>query len=260
MRFDIITIFPNIFDSYFNESMIKRAREKKLVDIHVHDLRAFTKDKHKKVDQRPYGGGPGMVLQIEPLMRALSSILKGKSKPRPFEKERGKKIKDKTKIIIFSAGGKQFEAKMARDFAKKYDRLIMISGHYEGVDERIFKVLQATSHRLQAISIGPYVLTGGELPAMVVIDAVSRHLPGFLGKAESVEEKRFGIGVPMYTRPEIFTWPPPRWGKPSPFSKELGKKGKKYKVPPVLLSGDHKKIGEWRKNQIKKALWTNTQI
>ena len=227
MRFDIITIFPKIFDSYFNESMIKRAREKKLVDIRIHDLRKFSRDKHKKVDDRSYGGGPGMVLKIEPIIRAISSILS--------DKRQATSDKKKTKIIFFSASGKQFDAKMSRDWAKKYDRIIMIAGHYEGVDERIFSVLKAKSYKLEAVSIGPYVLTGGELPAMVVVDAVSRHIKGVLGKEESLEEKRHGVGVPMYTRPEIFKV-----------------KSKKYRVPKVLLSGDHKKIEEWRRSHVQR--------
>jgi len=196
--------------------MIKRARAKKLVDIRVHDLRKFSRDRHKKVDDRPYGGGPGMVLKIEPIVRAISSLkLKIKS--------------EKSKIIILSASGKQFTQKMARDSAQQYDRIIMIAGHYEGVDTRLGKVLSDTGYTLQEISVGPYVLTGGELPAMVLIDAVSRHIHGFLGKGESLEEKRHGIGVPQYTRPKVFGWC-----------------GKKYRVPSVLLSGDHKKIEEWR--------------
>ncbi len=129
--FDIITIFPEAFESYLNASMIKRGRAKKLVDIRIHDLRKFTVGKHKKVDDRPYGGGPGMVLKIEPIVKAVSSILKVKNK--------------KAKIILFSAAGKQFNATMASDFAKKYDCIIMIAGHYEGVDERLARVLlQAT--------------------------------------------------------------------------------------------------------------------
>ena len=217
MRFDIITIFPHIFDSYLNESMIKRARAKRLLDIRVHDLRKFSTDKHKKVDDRPYGGGPGMVIKLEPLVRALSSLkLKMKS--------------EKVKVILFSASGKQFNVKMAADWAKKYDRVIMIAGHYEGVDERIKKVVSDFGFRISDLSIGPYVLTGGELPALVVVDAVSRHIPGFLGKEESLEEKRHGVGVPVYTRPEIFRW-----------------KEKVYRVPAVLRSGDHKKIEGWRR-------------
>ena len=232
MIFDIITIFPKIFDSYLNESIMKRAKEKKLADIRVHDLRKFSRNKHKKVDDRPYGGGPGMVLKIEPLVRALGSILRSKKQEA--------RIKD-TLIVLFSASGKQFDAKMARDFAKKYDRIIMIAGHYEGVDERIKGVIRNLKLEIRNLSIGPYVLTGGELPAMVVIDALSRHIPGVLGKTESLEEKRYGLGVPAYTRPEVFKWPPPR----------RGKRGKKYRVPKVLLSGDHKKIKEWREKHVK---------
>ena len=217
MHFDIVTIFPGAFDSYFNESMIKRAREKKLVDIQIHDLRKFSRDKHKKIDNRPYGGGPGMVLKIEPMARAVGSILKFKNK------------NEKVKILLFSAAGKQFNQKMAREWAKKYSSIIMIAGHYEGVDERIKKAFN-----LEEISMGPYVLTGGELPSMVVVDAVSRHIPGVLGKKESLEEKRHGVGIPTYTRPEVFEY-----------------KGKKYRVPKVLLSGDHKKIEEWRRKYIK---------
>ena len=169
MRFDIITIFPHIFDSYLNESMIKRARANRLLDIRVHDLRKFSRDTHKKVDDRPYGGGPGMVVKLEPLIRAISSLkLKVKN--------------EKVKVILFSASGKQFNAKMASEWAKKYGRVIMITGHYEGVDERIKKVVSDFGFRISDLSIGPYVLTGGELPALVVIDAVSRHIPGFLGK------------------------------------------------------------------------------
>lgn len=224
MRFDIITIFPKSFDSCLNTSMIKRGRVKKLVDIRVHDLRKFARDRHKKVDDRPYGGGPGMVLKIEPIARAIGSILKPNAKRQT----------SKVKIILFSASGKQFDAKMAQDFAKKYDRIIMICGHYEGVDERIGKVLSSFGFRFSAVSVGPYVLTGGELPAMVIVDAISRHIPGFLGKEESLEEKRHGIGVPMYTRPEVF-----------PF------KGKKYTIPKVLLTGNHKKIEEWRRKHVR---------
>ncbi len=217
MRFDVITIFPRMFDSYINESIIKRARDKKLIDIRIHDLRAFTKDKHKKVDDRPFGGGPGMVLKAEPLMRALDFLLK---------KNKAKKIR----IILFSAAGKQFDAKMARDAAQKYNRIIMIAGRYEGVDDRIFKALKSMRYKLESISIGPYVLTGGELPAMVCMDAISRHIPGVLGKQESLEETRYGVGVPAYTRPEVFEY-----------------KKKKYYVPKELISGSHALIEEWRK-------------
>ena len=238
MRFDIITIFPDIFNSYLNESIIKRAQKNKKIKINIINLRDFalrpfnkTQGKQAQgkqpayqrqtIDEKPYGGGPGMVFKIEPLAKAVDSILKLKTPAR-------------TKIILFSASGKQFDSKIATDFAKKYDRIVMIAGHYEGVDERIKSVIKNLGFKFQEISIGPYVLTGGELPAMVVIDAVSRHIPGVLGKEESLEEKRYGVGVPMYTRPEVFVF-----------------RGKKYKVPKVLLSGNHKKIENWRKQHQK---------
>ncbi len=168
-----------------------------------------------------------MVLKIEPLIKAISSILKIPNSQFPISKRR------KTKIILFSAAGKQFDAKTASEWARKYDRIVMIAGHYEGVDERVKKVIENWKLRIENLSIGPYVLTGGELPALVVIDALSRHIPGFLGKGESLEERRHGVGVPVYTRPEVFRW-----------------KGKTYKVPAVLLSGDHKKIEGWRRGMV----------
>ena len=233
INFNIITIFPKIFNSYFNESIIKRARRNKKIKINIINLRDFTTDKHKTVDEKPYGGGPGMVFKIEPMARAIGSILNLKSK--------NSNLKNKVKVILFSASGKQFDSKMAVNFAKKYDHIIMIAGRYEGVDERIKKVIENLKFKIENLSIGPYVLTGGELPAMIVIDAVSRHIPGVLGKYESLEEKRCGVGVPMYTRPEIFIYPPP--GR--------GKHGRKYKVPKVLLSGDHKKIDNWKRKHRK---------
>lgn len=215
MEFNLITIFPKIFDSYFNESIIKRAQKNKLIKINVHNLRNWAAGKHKKVDDKPYGGGAGMVLKTEPLAKAMASILKISRK--------------KTKVILFSATGTQFTQKMAGDWAKNFNHIVMIAGHYEGVDERIKKVIRDSGFSFQEISAGPYVLTGGELPAMIVVDAISRHIKGVLGKEESLEEKRFGIGVPVYTRPEIFVW-----------------KNKKYAVPKILLSGNHQKIAEWR--------------
>ncbi|MEK7561217.1 MAG: tRNA (guanosine(37)-N1)-methyltransferase TrmD [Patescibacteria group bacterium] len=223
MLFDILTIFPNIFDSYINESIIKRAREKKIIDIRIHNLRDYTRDAHKTVDEKPYGGGAGMVFKIEPIVRAVETILKKKSGT-------AKETTARFKIVLFSASGTQFTRKVAQGWARKYSRLIMIPGHYEGIDERVKKVLKAAAGSTpEEISIGPYVLTGGELPAMVVMDAVARHLPGALGNETSLEEKRGGIGIPVFTRPEIFEW-----------------RGRKYRVPAVLLSGDHKKVDEWR--------------
>ena len=220
MKFNIITIFPHIFDSYLNESILKRAQKKGLIKIKIYDLRKFTKDKHRKVDDKPFGGGPGMVIKIEPLVKAISSILKLKTKNQKL----------KTKIVLFTPGGKQFDNKTAINLARNYDNLILIAGRYEGIDERIKKVLHDSGLKIHELSIGPYVLTGGELPAMTIIDAVSRQIKGVLGKRESLEEKRFGIGMPVYTRPEIFIY-----------------KGKKYRVPKVLLSGNHKKIEEWHR-------------
>jgi len=215
MKFDIITIFPKIFDSYFNESILKRARDKGLIKIFVHNLRDFTTDKHHKVDDRPYGGGPGMVFKIEPVYRAVRFLkLKVKSK------------KLKVRTILFSATGKKLDSKIAKRLSK-YDQLILICGRYEGVDERVAEYIAD-----EEISIGDYVLSGGELPAMVLTEAVSRHIPGVLGKEESIEEKRYGAGVPVYTRPEVL---------------KIGKR--KLTVPKVLLSGKHKEIEEWRKGQ-----------
>ncbi len=215
MKFDIITIFPNIFTSYLNESIIKRAQKNKKIKINAINLRDFTKDKHKKVDEKPYGGGPGMVFKIEPLVKAISKL-------------------SPDLVILFSASGKQFDSKMASDYAKKYNHIVMIAGHYEGIDERIKKVTKNLKLEISELSIGPYILTGGELPAMIVVDAVSRHIPGVLGKSESLEEKRYGVGIPMYTRPEVFEY-----------------HGKKYSVPKVLLSGNHEKIAAWRKQHQK---------
>ena len=215
MWFDVITLFPDMCTAYLGESILKRARDKGLLSFFMHTPRDYTADPRRRVDDRAYGGGPGMVLAAEPLLKTLSAISTG-----------GKK----EKIVLFSAGGKQFTAKMAGDWAKKYDRIIMIAGRYEGVDERIKKI-----YRMEEISMGPYVLTGGELPALTVIDAVSRHVPGVLGKDESLEERRLGVGVPAYTRPEILLW-----------------KGKKYRVPRVLLSGNHRSIEQWREKRQKK--------
>jgi len=213
MKFDIITIFPNAFDSYFNESIIKRAQNKKLIKINIHNLRNYTTDKHKTVDDKPYGGGPGMVMMVEPIYKAVKKI-KGKSK---------------AKVILFSAKGKKFDQKIAQKFSK-LDRLIMICGHYEGVDERVGKYIAD-----EEISIGDYVLTGGEIPAMVVTDAVARLIPGVLGKKESLEEIKGSYSV--YTRPDDFL--------------SRGKAGNKWKVPKVLLSGNHEKIKEWRKKYLR---------
>lgn len=216
-RFHIVTIFPEIFDSYLSESLFKRAQEKKIVAVKSYNIRDFSNDRHRKIDDRPFGGGPGMVFKIEPIYRTVMAILKtsGRSKAR------------KVRTILFSTRGKKLDAKMAQRLAK-YDDLILICGRYEGVDERVAEHIAD-----EEVSIGDFVLSGGELPALVLVETVSRFVPGFLGKEESLEE--INGSFPTYTRPEIFT----------PASTK--KNGKKWIVPEVLLSGDHKKIEEWRK-------------
>lgn len=249
MRFDIITIFPKIFDSYFNESILKRAVKKGLIKINIHNLRDFAKDKHKKTDDKPYGGGAGMVLMAEPILKAVAAVKKivsarsGRSSRglSPEGSAFGGKNK-KIKIIVFSAKGRQFTQKIAQTLARQRNPIIFITGRYEGIDERVKTALKA-----EEISIGQYVLTDGDVAAMAVISAVSRLLPGVI-KMESLEEESYwgslllteeknndkNLEYPHYTRPEILSY-----------------EGKKYKVPKVLLSGNHKKIGEWRIKKMK---------
>ena len=205
-----------------NESIIGRAIKEKKIKILFYNPMNFCKPK-ERVDGRPYGGGPGMVLRPEFFLRAFSLA---------FSKI---KIKDKkkTKIILFSPSGKKFNTSYAKKSAQKYTDIILISGRYEGIDARVQKILKA-----EEISIGDYVLTGGELPAMVLIDSISRQIPGVLGKYESLEETRVSSSE-VYTRPEVLKYTPPGGGK----------KPKIYRVPKVLLSGNHKKIEEWKKGK-----------
>jgi len=220
-KFYVITIFPEAFDSYLKTSILGRAQRKRIIKINLVNLRDFAFDKHKTVDDRVYGGGPGMVLKIEPIFKAVSSILKVSHTKFPIsKKERKLKFPD-TRIILLSSRGKKFNQKLAREFSK-FKNLILICGRYEGVDERVAKYIAD-----EEISIGDYILSGGELPALVLIEAISRHLKGVLGKKESLEEIKGSY--PVYTRPEIFV---------------VG--GKKLKVPQVLVSGNHQKIKEWR--------------
>lgn len=239
MKFDIITIFPHIFDSYFNESILKRAQKKGLIKIKIHNLRDFTSDRHKTTDNKPYGGGPGMVMMVEPIFKAVEKLKTQKLNL----KTKTKNSKLKRRVILFSAKGKQFTQAEARRLAK-YDQLILICGRYEGVDERVAKYITD-----EEISVGKFVLTGGEIPAMIVVDAISRLVPGVLGKKESLAEESFGVRplgrdkkslvrapyleYPQYTRPENF---------------------RGWKVPKVLLSGNHKKIEEWRRSKSKLGL------
>jgi len=208
MRFHIVTLFPGVFESYSKESILARAQISKKISFSFYNPRDFTKDTHKRIDRKPYGGGPGMVMEAEPVLKAV-------------DKARGKK--KKVKVVFFSPSGKQFDSAYAKRLAKNYTDIVLIAGHYEGVDARVVKASKA-----DVVSIGPYVLTGGEVPAMVVTDAVARFVPGVLGNIESLEEGRTA-SPDVYTRPEVFTW-----------------KGKKYNVPKVLLSGHHKKIEEWK--------------
>jgi len=224
IKFDIITIFPRIFDSYKEESLIARAQKKKFIKINIHNLRDFTKDNHKTVDDRPFGGGLGMVLKVEPIYKAVKKITLRQGQD---------KKKLKTKIILFTPRGKKFNQKMAFQFSK-LDQLIFISGRYEGIDERVAKNIADIE-----LSIGDYDLMGGELPSMVVIEAVSRLIPGVLGKEQLLKEritKNGGfIEYPQYTRPEVFK------------IKNKKSKIKNWRVPKVLISGDHKKVEEWKK-------------
>jgi tRNA (guanine37-N1)-methyltransferase len=232
MRFDILSIFPSMFDGYFSESIIKRARERGLLDIRVHDLRKWSADKHRKVDDKPFGGGPGMVMMVAPFFAALRALRAAPSAAR---------ARKATRVVLLSAKGKTFTHKDAVRLAT-YKRVVLLCGRYEGVDERVAQHLAD-----EELSIGGYVLTGGELPAMVVVDAVSRHVPGVLGKKESLAtESHAEEGVtehPQYTRPEVYS---PAKSLPA------GRQGKKWRVPDVLLSGDHKKIAEWRAKMSKR--------
>ena len=217
MQFDILTIFPDIVESYAHESILGRAQKKKLIKITAHDLRDWAHGKHRSVDDTPYGGGPGMVMRADVIARAVKDLSKTKKK--------------KTRVILFSAAGKLFTQRDATRYAKKYGCLIMICGRYEGVDERVAKYVAD-----EEISIGDYVLSGGELPALVVTEAVARLIPGVLGKKESEESKRLGVGVLQYTRPE-----------------EIIIGGKKPQVPDVLISGHHAEIERWRKESLKES-------
>src|SRR3989338_7728222 len=195
MKFDIITIFSEVLKKYFSSSILGRAQKDKKIEIKLHNLRDFAEDKHKKVDDKPYGGGPGMVLKIEPVALATGSILRKLNLKNQISKFK------KIKIILFSPEGKQFTQKMAKDWAKKYDNLIMICGRYEGVDERVKKVIKNLKLKIENLSIGPYILTGGELPAAVVADAVARPIPNGFGKEESLEKKKVKSTFSFFTIP-----------------------------------------------------------
>lgn len=207
-RFDVVTIFPDMVQNALNASILKRAQTKKIITVHYTNPRNFTRDKHRTVDDTTYGGGPGMVMKVEPLVRALRSIRKRKHH----------------RVILLSARGQRLAQSSLRQYAKKYTHVILVAGHYEGVDDRIRHYVD------EELSIGDYILTGGELPAMIVIDGITRLLPNVLGHEESLQEESHDmpgyIEYPHFTRPEIFEG---------------------HSVPDVLRSGDHKRIAQWRK-------------
>jgi tRNA (guanine37-N1)-methyltransferase len=210
MKIDVLTLFPAMFTGPLDESIIKRARNQGFLDLKIHDLREWTYDKHRTVDDRPFGGGPGMLMKPEPLFEAVESLRR-----------------EKTRVILFSPSGRKFDQSIARELAQSED-LLLITGHYEGFDERVREALVD-----DALSVGDFVLTNGALPAMIVIDAVTRLLPGVLGDDESSLDESFSHGLleyPQYTRPAEF---------------------RGMKVPEILLSGNHAEIEKWRREQAK---------
>jgi len=218
MRIDVITIFPDMFPGVLGASMLKRAQEAGLLQVQLHDLRDYSHDKHRKVDDRPYGGGPGMVMRVEPIAEALEAIRStacaahGEAAPGTCQR------------ILMSPEGEPLSTLVAKQ-AAAVQHLTVVCGHYEGVDERVKAVVD------RAISIGDYVLTGGELPAMVLIDAVARYIPGVIGHEDATKEESFADGqleYPQYTRPPVF---------------------RGLAVPDVLLSGDHERVAAWRREQ-----------
>lgn len=232
MNFHMITLFPESFSSYLNESILARAIREKKVRVSFYNPRDFVKvtktqkkkkEPYKRVDDIPYGGGPGMVIQPMPVVKAIEKAL---------AVSRKQKVKSyKVKIIFLTPKGKQFDTEYAKQVSKKYTDIIIISGRYEGIDERVNKIFKTDK-----ISVGNFVLTGGELPAMIIIDSVSRQIEGVLGNKSSLEEERISSSE-VYTRPEVLEY-----------------KGKKYRVPKVLLSGNHKLIDEWRAQSASKKL------
>jgi len=210
VKIDVLTLFPGMFAGPLDESIIKRAREAKLLDLQLHQLRDWTHDRHKTVDDRPFGGGPGMLLKPEPIFEAVASLKR-----------------EKTRVVLLSPAGRKFDQSIARELATQ-EHLLLVTGHYEGFDERIRESLADDE-----LSIGDYVLTNGALPAMVVIDAVARLLPGVLGDDASSSDESFSHGLleyPQYTRPAEF---------------------RGMKVPEVLVSGNHAEIAKWRAEQSK---------
>jgi len=244
MRIDIVTIFPEAVTPYLNTSICKRAQEKRRVDFRVHDLRDWAVDKHRHVDDKPYGGGPGMVMMVEPLFRALQALRADSPDARAGagRKPTAASRRNRTRIILTSAKGKLFTQRDAERYAKQYDRLIVLCGHYEGVDERV-----ATHLADEEVSIGPYVLTGGELPALVIADAVTRLIPGVLGNAASPVEESYAritrSSSEIYNLKSQISLEYPQFTRPADFSP---RRGVHWRVPKVLLGGNHAAITAWR--------------
>jgi tRNA (guanine37-N1)-methyltransferase len=254
MNFHIVTLFPEMFDSYLGESILARAVKEKKIKVNFVNPRKFVTGKYKKIwpdgnisqqiDERPYGGGPGMMMMAEPVIAAVESIvnkikkqnIKDKTKKSDFPGLRSRtSTTPKIKIINFSPSGKKFTTEYAKKLVRQtsggfrsggYTDIILICGRYEGIDSRVDKILKT-----ELISIGDYVLTGGELPAMIMVDCIARQVPGVLGNFDSREEERVSSSE-IYTRPEV-----------------LEHKGKKYRVPKILLSGNHKEIENWKQQK-----------
>jgi tRNA (guanine37-N1)-methyltransferase len=210
IRFDILSVFPGMFTSAFECSLLKKAQEKNLIEIQVHDIRHYAQDRHRMTDDAPYGGGGGMVMKVEPIDRALQAVAPDRNQ---------------ALVVLLTPQGETFRQKIAEELAA-YSRIVLICGHYEGLDERVRAQLVDCE-----ISIGDYVLTGGELPAMIIVDAVARLVPGVLGNADSAATDSFSTGLleyPQYTRPA-----------------EYGN----WKVPDVLISGHHREIDQWRRRE-----------
>lgn len=220
-KFHILTIFPEVIGPYAEASILGRAQKKKLAKIEAHNLRDYTKDKHRKVDDTPYGGGAGMIMTVQPFDSAVKKVRKSK----------------KARVILTAASGKRFTQADAKRLAH-YDEIIFLCGRYEGVDHRVEEAIADES-----LSIGDYVLTGGELPALVMTDAIVRLIPGVLGNVETLSEESHDedgfLEYPQYTKPEVYAL-------------RQGRKTLKMNVPSVLLTGDHKKIAEWRKVEAKR--------
>ena len=235
-RYDVITIFPEVIAPYAEASILGKAQKKKLLKIEGHDLRKYSKDKHKKVDDTPYGGGAGMVMTVQPFEDAVHAIaMKSRSLLRKLlPLPRGSKRGSSTRVILTSASGERFNQADAKRLAE-YDQVIFLCGRYEGVDHRVQEAIAD-----EALSIGDYVLTGGELPALVMIDAIARNLPGVLGNVDTLNEESHGetgdLEYPQYTKPEVHTLK----------NKQI------LAVPSILLSGNHKAIEKWRKEQMKR--------